>query len=86
MELGYGVTKKVELKTRRVRVRAVYGSFCTEAKRVIEKLDNLSSMSAQDIIEHVLSVVDFKTVSEELDRETIVLEALSNVLFEKGKV
>ncbi len=85
IKLDYGVAKKIELKTRRAKVRAMYGSFCIEAKRVIEKLDDLINMDEKDVIEHVLRVVNFKAVSEELDRETIVLEAFSNVLFEKGK-
>lgn len=86
IKLDYRVAKKIELKTRRVRVRAMYGSFCIEAKRVIERLDDLTNMDEKDVIKHVLSVVNFKAVSEELDQETIVLEAFSDVLFEKGKV
>ncbi len=81
-KLNYSTAKKEALKNRRVAVAAIYKSFYDDAMREIEKLDILE-MEESEVLEQVLATVDFDGIPDKITRVAVVIDAYSQLVFDR---
>lgn len=80
-KLDYTVAQRAELTKLRTKVGAIYGSTWAECRLIIEGL--ATDTAETDIVKLVSRSIDFSTVENPLMQTAIIIDALSDVIFER---
>lgn len=83
-KLGYTEYKKMELTKNRLKIGALYDAIHGDALVYIKGLD-LNKLTEAEVIKLALGTLNFDTVESDLMKETIVLDALSQIIFEGSR-
>jgi hypothetical protein len=82
-KMNYPLAKQVDLKKHRACIGAIYGSYHDSAKKLIQSF-NLVEMLETDVINEALITLDFMSITDDLVKEAIVIDAFSDVLYERS--
>ena len=77
--------KKTELMKKHFTVGAIYSSQIDAAVQKINEMDDINDINEQTIIDRLLSTVLFTANVDTLDKEAVVISALSQVIFERSQ-
>ncbi len=83
--LGCTIMKKTELMKKHFTVGAIYSSQIDAAVQKINEMDDINDINEQTIIDRLLSTVLFTANVDTLDKEAVVISALSQVIFERSQ-
>lgn len=67
---------------KRVSIAALYGSVYADIEIAIKKL-NIMELKETEVVSFMLENSDFKNIKDTLIREAIVIDAYSQVIYEK---
>ena len=81
-KLNYSIPKQEALIEKRVSIAALYGSVYTDIEIAIKKL-NIMELKETEVVSFMLKNSDFKNIEDTLIREAIVIDAYSQVIYEK---
>lgn len=81
-KLGYNIARQAEMQRRRVVIGAIYRSLHGDAIKFIEGLD-LNNLSEREVVNAALQALDFETVEDETLKEVIIVDAFSQVVYER---
>lgn len=83
-KLGYTEYKKMELMQKRLKIGALYDAIHGDALVYIKSLD-LNKITEADIIKLTLGSLNFETIEGESMKEAIIIDALSQIIFEGNR-
>lgn len=81
-KLNYSIPKQEALIEKRVSIAALYGAVYADIEKAIKKLD-IIEINEVEVVSSLLENSDFKNIEDTLIREAIVIDAYSQVIYEK---
>ena len=81
-KLNYTIPKQEALIEKRVSIAALYGAVYADIEMAIKKLD-IIELKETEVVSFMLKNSDFKNIEDTLIREAIVIDAYSQVIYEK---
>lgn len=81
-KLNYSIPKQEALIEKRVSIAALYGAVYADIETAIKKLD-IIEINEVEVVSSLLENSDFKNIKDTLIREAIVIDAYSQVIYEK---
>jgi Cap4 dsDNA endonuclease len=82
-KLGYNLHKKMEIKKQRISIAALYGALHKDSLDFIEGLD-LSELSEAKVLEASLETLNFDTAINDSTKIAIIVDAFSQIIFERS--